>query len=408
MNDLNEWLEEVSGDEYIWYVKRLSGNDTLANKTHQAGPYIPKSFIFTIFPVLHDSNRTNPDTTFNLRIDSHKNLEKSIISREIRAIWYNNKYRGGTRDESRITNFGGYRSPLLNPENTGALTVFAFQVDGNAEALGCCVWVCKNELEEQIIEERIGSIDPSEWYVHVNKEDFRSKFLGLKYRKPSCWLTMSQIPPEWLEKFPTGAEIIKKTVELRRLESVDPDKRLLLRRECEYDIFKSIEEARELPIIQKGFDSVDSFIKKALSILNSRKTRTGRSLELHIKEIFQDEGLVEEKHFSYSPESEDGKKPDFLFPTEKDYKNKIFPADKLNMLAVKTTCKDRWRQILNEADRIQKKHLLTLQEGVSENQFREMRNAGVQLVVPKPLLKKYPQSIHKELLTFSNFIKKLN
>jgi hypothetical protein len=30
------------------------------------------------------------------------------------------------------------------------------------------------------------------------------------------------------------------------------------------------------------------------------------------------------------------------------------------MLGVKTTCSDRWRQVLAEADRIQLKHLLTL------------------------------------------------
>ena len=50
------------------------------------------------------------------------------------------------------------------------------------------------------------------------------------------------------------------------------------------------------------------------------------------------------------------------------------------MLAAKTTCKDRWRQIINEADRIKLKHLITLQEGVSEAQFREMQEAGVQRI----------------------------
>lgn len=57
------------------------------------------------------------------------------------------------------------------------------------------------------------------------------------------------------------------------------------------------------------------------------------------------------------------------------------------MLAVKTTCKDRWRQVLNEADKINNIHLFTLQEGVSLTQFREMQSAGVKLVVPLPLHK---------------------
>jgi hypothetical protein len=74
------------------------------------------------------------------------------------------------------------------------------------------------------------------------------------------------------------------------------------------------------------------------------------------------------------------------------------------MLAVKTTCRDRWRQILNEADRIPRKHLLTLQEGISEGQFREMTAAGVQLVVPTPLIAVYPRSIQPHLQSIESFI----
>jgi hypothetical protein len=74
------------------------------------------------------------------------------------------------------------------------------------------------------------------------------------------------------------------------------------------------------------------------------------------------------------------------------------------MLAAKTTCKDRWRQILNEAERIPVKHLLTLQEGISENQFREMHAAGVTLVVPRPLMSKYPVSVRHQLLSVEKFV----
>ncbi len=74
------------------------------------------------------------------------------------------------------------------------------------------------------------------------------------------------------------------------------------------------------------------------------------------------------------------------------------------MLAVKTTCKDRWRQILNEAERIPVKHLFTLQEGVSENQFIEMTEAGVRLVVPKALHKSYADPIRPHLQEFESFL----
>ncbi|WP_196424114.1 type II restriction endonuclease [Commensalibacter melissae] len=86
--------------------------------------------------------------------------------------------------------------------------------------------------------------------------------------------------------------------------------------------------------------------------MQRRKARSGRSLELHLREIFLEEKLKEGLNFSYQPETENGKRPDFVFPCENAYKNKHFLSKQLRMLAVKTTCKDRWRQILNEADRM--------------------------------------------------------
>ena len=52
------------------------------------------------------------------------------------------------------------------------------------------------------------------------------------------------------------------------------------------------------------------------------------------------------------------------------------------MLGVKSTCKDRWRQVLSEAVRIPSKHLLTLETAISTNQTEEMRAKALQLVVP--------------------------
>lgn len=68
--DLTDWLDQFSVPEYVWFVKRLSGNDTLANNTHQAGPYIPKDFLFQVFPGLNHPETENPDHRFPLFIDS--------------------------------------------------------------------------------------------------------------------------------------------------------------------------------------------------------------------------------------------------------------------------------------------------------------------------------------------------
>ena len=207
-----------------------------------------------------------------------------------------------------------------------------------------------------------------------------------------------------MEKFPTGAEIIEKTVELRPDTSSGPDQRLLNRRDCEFNIFRSLEEAVELPTIQRGFETMDEFLGRAQSVLQRRKARSGRSLELHARRIFAEEGLRENHNFAHQPESEPGRRPDFLFPSAEAYRDTAFPEARLRMLAVKTTCKDRWRQILNEADRIERKHLLTLQEGVSERQYSEMEEAGVQLVVPDPLVDAFPSSVRPKLQSLCSFI----
>ncbi|EBK1959289.1 restriction endonuclease, partial [Salmonella enterica] len=49
-----------------------------------------------------------------------------------------------------------------------------------------------------------------------------------------------------------------------------------------------------------------------------------------------------------------------MFPGISHYHDSEFPHARLTMLASKSTCKDRWRQMLNEAVRISDKHLLTL------------------------------------------------
>jgi chaperone required for assembly of F1-ATPase len=47
----------------------------------------------------------------------------------------------------------------------------------------------------------------------------------------------------------------------------------------------------------------------------------------------------------------------------------------LVMLGVKSTSKDRWRQVMTEADRIPQKHLCTLEAGISTKQTDEMRRS---------------------------------
>lgn len=400
MMDLSDWLAEYSGLAYTWYVKRLSGNDTLANGSHQAGPYIPKQLLFEVFPAINRIDIDNPDLWIDLFIDSHAD------ARQVRLIYYNSKRakaQKNGRDETRLTNFGGTESALLDPDSTGALTVFAFPVS-QGETPECHVWVCRHGTEEDVVEDRVGPIEPGKSVILPAGGTIQASLALVAPVRANCWLNASEIPPTWLTKFPSGMEIIAKAAELQSHASLMPDQRLMRRRACEFEIYQSVEQAIELPLIMKGFTTVDAFIARAQTILQRRKSRSGRSLELHAREIFTEEKLVEGTHFSHQPVSEPGKSPDFLFPSQTAYQDPSFPASKLRMLAVKTTVKDRWRQILNEANRIPEKHLLTLQEGVSETQFKEMVDANVKLVVPQPIIEKFPKSVQPHLQTLESFI----
>jgi hypothetical protein len=74
------------------------------------------------------------------------------------------------------------------------------------------------------------------------------------------------------------------------------------------------------------------------------------------------------------------------------------------MLGVKSTCKDRWRQVLAEAARIERKHLLTLETSISVNQTDEMDANRVQLVIPRGLHETYNESQRAWLLDLAGFI----
>lgn len=383
--NFDRWLAEHSSPEWSWYIKRLSANDTLATGAHQAGPYFPKKVIFSLFPSVHSPQGKNPETSAVARIDSHGGSEYPI-----RAIWYNQK----SRDECRITRWGGKQSPILDPEATGSVCIFAFWQDSGRNTEGCHVWLCSS-AEEDLLENRIGPVEPGEPLFLIGG---RPSALAIPETTPrSCWLTEKTMPDAWQKNFPSAADIVSKTIALRAAAGRSADDRLMIRRKCEFEMFRSVEHMVVLPRIRQGFSTVDEFIGYSNGVTNRRKSRSGRSLELHLAGIFQEE----EVSFSHGEISEGNKKPDFLFPSAEAYRSNKAP---LWMLAAKTTCKDRWRQILNEADRVPKKHLITLQEGLSENQFSEMRAAGVSLVVPKPIHSAYPEKIRGELMSLLDFI----
>jgi len=169
-------------------------------------------------------------------------------------------------------------------------------------------------------------------------------------------------------------------------------------------LFRTFEKHLISDRIKAGFPDVDEFIKFSLSVQNRRKSRAGNSLENHLEEIFKLNKIV----YKRGGRTEKRSKPDFLFPGEVQYADKNYPADRLMMLGVKTTCKDRWRQVLAEADRIHKKHLFTLEPGISEHQTLEMTSHNLHLVLPKTLHNTYTQKQLSRIFSLQQFIQLLN
>ncbi|WP_339684965.1 type II restriction endonuclease [Gimesia maris] len=180
----------------------------------------------------------------------------------------------------------------------------------------------------------------------------------------------------------------------------DPDQTILEWMDREETLFRTLERHIVQDRLDAGFSEVDTFISFSLSVLNRRKSRAGHALENHLEAIFTAHNI----RYARGKETENRAKPDFVFPSIEEYRDKNFPENLLTMLGAKQTCKDRWRQVLSEAKRIELKHLFTLEPGISENQTEEMKSQKLQLVIPVPLIETYSKSQQGWLMNFVEFL----
>jgi len=170
--------------------------------------------------------------------------------------------------------------------------------------------------------------------------------------------------------------------------------------EREEILFRTLEKHIISERLSHGFDDdVDGFISFSLSVQNRRKSRAGLALENHLEILFQECGIK----YSRTPVTEHKSKPDFVFPGQAEYHDPDFNEINLTMLGVKSSCKDRWRQVLAEADRIKRKHLLTLEAAISKNQTDEMESKDLQLVLPKDIHQSYLPEQQSWLMSIAEF-----
>ena len=366
----------------IAFTKFITANDTGTTGAHQAGFHIQKKSwqLFTDTPGVKGSNESK-----FVRIKWQDEFETTS-----RFIYYG----VGTRNEYRLTRFGrGF--PFLTDDNVGDLLIickkstdfyeaFVLQRDEDIDTFFASLNISSGDTNGIIPKPLTQSSESKlmECYFSFLKSlriEFPTTF-DLAYNARNCYNTAYDIT--------------------RKVIKQNPDKEIINWLKSEFELFKVIENDRYSNVIKTPFRSVEDLIILANTILNRRKSRAGRSLEHHLSEIF----TTFEITFAAQAVTEDYKKPDFLFPNAEAYYNERYNSDNLIMLASKTTCKDRWRQILNEADRIKTKHLFTLQQGISINQLEEMYKNNVCLVVPKPYLESFPKQFRDRIQTLNEFV----
>ncbi len=152
MRNVVAWLDEImlTGDPL--YATRLP-HPAIAVEDDPAGLFVPRQVMLRVSSKLFWAGRTNPAVPIEMAIDSHPYVQT------IRAVWYNSEYHGGRHNETRLLGFDA-PSVLADDESTGALAMFAFRPETREEPPTCRVWMCETASDEDLVEDRIGPVEP--------------------------------------------------------------------------------------------------------------------------------------------------------------------------------------------------------------------------------------------------------
>lgn len=381
MAEILEDAIQLVNDSVFAYCHYITPNDVGATGGHQYGFHIAKNCRRLFF--------------------SEDGVKGTNVVLNVEIKWQNDfithstaKYYGvGTRNEYRLTKYGR-DFEFLKDDYIGSLLIMTRKNDGEYNAY---------VLSDQ-----------------VNIEDFIAHFNlditnGNQIIERNALVQPDELVAERFMQFVREHDSFPDTVQMaafvrecvssannysQQIIANSADTIILKWVDAEYRLFSALEEKLYRPVYTQPFVNCQELINFSNSILNRRKSRAGKSLEHHLANIF----TAAELRFEEQVVTENNKRPDFIFPDSNSYHSFEFPADRLTMLGAKTTCKDRWRQVLNEADRIPEKHLFTLQRGVSRNQLQEMRDEHLTLVVPRENRNLFLPEFQDSIMSLSDFM----
>lgn len=355
--------------------------------------------------ILGDDDRSFPTTYMYVDDDT----EDSCVV-ESTATWYDAR----RRDPSRSAEYRLYYPPsaVMEKAQPNDFLVVAQRPDRSVLVLV----VAHGSTAENQVRLLFGlheAGDKFEVRTEADTDEIQLTFIGKRILE-AIGVEVNDSDDNFLEKlldrfgeaFPTTkafSEFTRST--LPEVSVADgPDEAIDTWMEREEILFRTLERHLVGERLRSGFgphgDNVDEFISFSLSVQNRRKSRVGHALENHLEAVFKACSVK----YSRTKETENKAKPDFLFPGITHYRDPAFSAVNLTLLGVKSTCKDRWSQVLAEANRISHKHLFTLEPGISVNQTNAMQAHKLQLVVPASLFPTYTAPQQSWLINLKEFI----
>jgi len=380
MSPLCEQAIQISRYYGVALLKVISANDLGLTGGHQKGFYLPKE-VWPYFTTQAPQNGINHNHPIQI------NWYFGITTQST-VKWYGQ----GTRSEYRITGFNHIRHfPALQPDKLGSVLILIPETLHQFHA-----FILETDKDIEDFQAFLGVELINRWVLYTAQNENIHEERCLQQRFEAFAAPLWDFPPTLDFARATQQTLLEC---MQNFINHPTDEQLEQLVKAEYALFKTVEHKIYDPRLQQRFFSLEDFLSMAQTVLQRRKSRAGKSLEHHVAFLLLQAQIPFENQAQV-----DGTKPDILIPHAQAYNDPSYPQDKLFMLGVKTTCKDRWRQVTREAPRITHKHLLTLQEGISANQLKEIAQANITLVVPQKRHKEYPTEFRPQLLDIENFI----
>jgi hypothetical protein len=189
-----------------------------------------------------------------------------------------------------------------------------------------------------------------------------------------------------------------------------------LTREREFGIYKRDEAAHYGPrlvqavygsgrgrstneVVATLLENFDAIYRVFLSAGQTRKSRAGGSFEIHVGRMLKDGNVPHSSQPIF-----DRRRPDFVLPSKKIYRDVLRRSNSALVLTLKTTLRERWAQVVSESAGCPI-YLGTLDERVPRSTLDKLGEAGITLVVPERFISsefaEYQQ--HASVISFRRF-----